>query len=173
MQNLEQKFRCADLAATEARARALGAADQGIIQQHDLFFPAPQARLKLRLFPSGPAELIAYRRPDAALARTCEYHITRIADSDSLVTTLTHALGPARHLKKSRHLYLYQSTRIHLDTVVGLGTFCELETVMAANSRLSPPLSLAAAQAEMQHVIAALGLTESVPTAYIDLLPVP
>ncbi len=38
--------------------------------------------------------------------------------------------GVKRVVKKTRDLYVYKNTRIHLDTVVDLGLFIELETVI-------------------------------------------
>jgi predicted adenylyl cyclase CyaB len=171
MQNIEQKFRCPDLVEVERRARAMGAADRGLIFQHDLFFSAPLARLKLRLFPkvegdlslTGPAELISYARADEIKARASNYHIARIEDPNSLIATLTQALGPAQSLRKTRHLFIWENTRIHLDEVNDLGTFVELETVVSQQS-------VREAREELESVAHTLALHEPVATAYVDLL---
>src|SRR5688500_7780134 len=140
MKNLEQKFRCEDLAAAEAATKQLGATDRGVITQHDYFFSAPHARLKLRLINGHEAaELIAYRRPDAAAPTTSDYLITPIANPDSLLATLTHALGKPRELSKTRHVFIYNSTRIHIDKVDNLkgaeaGGFVELESMLTRNT---------------------------------------
>lgn len=163
MQNLEQKFRCSDLAAAEAAAKRLGATDRGLLEQHDYFFPAPNARLKLRRIGGREGgELISYRRPDSANARTSDYHIAPVANADSLITTLTHALGSPRELIKTRHLFIYKSTRIHIDLVADLGAFVELETMLTTQSP-------AEAEAELNTVVEALALRDPVPTAYVDL----
>jgi adenylate cyclase class IV len=170
MKNLEQKFRCNDLAAVEAAVKKLGATDRGIITQHDFFFDAPHARLKLRLINGHEAaELIAYRRPDAAAPTTSDYLITPIPNPDSLLATLTHALGKPRELSKTRHVYIYNSTRIHLDkvdtlkdTAVGSG-FVELESLLTQNSPDQ-------AQAELQTITQSLNLQNPLPAAYIDML---
>ena len=165
MQNLEQKFRCDDLAAAEAAATTLGAIDRGILRQQDFFFPAAHARLKLRLINGGEAaELIAYRRPDAQTPRTSDYLLTPVANPGSLLATLTHALGKPRELTKTRHLFIYKSTRIHIDQVDNVGAFVELECVMAGNSPEQ-------AEAELKTVAAALHLREPVSLAYVDLRP--
>ena len=167
MQNLEQKFPCPNLGATERLASQLGAVDRGVIKQHDLFFPSHFARLKVRLFPddpSAPAQLISYRRPDVPTARNSEYFVTPILDPDTLIAVLTHALGQPRHLKKSRHLYLFKATRIHLDTIEDLGTFAEIETVITTQP-------LEEAQRELTSVVHALDLADPIPYAYVDLLP--
>jgi adenylate cyclase, class 2 len=66
---------------------------------------------------------------------------------------------------KKRHLFLHANTRIHLDEVEGLGTFVELETVLAGSSD-------AEGLAELERVAAALGLDrdDSVPVPYVELL---
>jgi predicted adenylyl cyclase CyaB len=165
MKNLEQKFRCSDLAAAEAAAKRLGATDRGLIEQHDYFFSAPHARLKLRRIGGRDvAELISYRRPDSADARTSDYTIAPIANADALITTLTHALGKPRELVKTRHLYIYKSTRIHIDLIAELGAFVELETMLTTQTP-------AEAEAELNTVVEALALRDAVATAYVDLVP--
>jgi adenylate cyclase class IV len=167
MKNLEQKFRCTDLAAAEAAARKLGATDRGILHQLDYFFPAAHARLKLRLINGHEAaELIAYRRPDEQAPTTSDYHITPVVNPDSLLATLTFALGKPRELAKTRHLYIYKATRIHIDKVDGVaggGGFVELEALLAQNTP-------GQAQSELVAIIAALNLNDPVSEAYVDLL---
>jgi predicted adenylyl cyclase CyaB len=164
MQNLEQKFRSSDLAAAEVAAQELGATDRGIIHQRDLFFPAPNARLKLRLINGHDSgELIAYRRADREAPSTSEFLITPVDNPDSMAATLTHALGKPRELTKTRHLYIYQNTRIHIDHVDKLGGFVELECLLTQISRPQ-------AEAELQIIVAALGLKDAISEAYVDLL---
>jgi adenylate cyclase class IV len=166
MQNLERKFRCGDLAGAEAAARGLGATDRGVIHQRDLFFDAPHARLKLRIIAGREAaELISYRRADSHDARVSEYHVAPVTGAEAVVTVLTHALGKPRELLKLRHLFIYKSTRIHIDKVEGAGTFVELETVLAKGGPTGEE-----AEKELGEVVAALGLKEAVPGAYVDLL---
>ncbi len=166
MQNLERKFRCADLAAAERAAVGMGATDRGVIAHRDLFFEAPEARLKLRTINGREAaELIAYRRADSRNARLSEYQVAPVSNAEAMVTVLTYALGKPRELIKTRHLFIFRSTRIHLDKVDCKGTFAELETMMSHGSA-----SLAEAHKELEEVVAALGLTDAVPEAYVDLL---
>ncbi len=163
--NIELKCRCSDLDAVRRRAERLGARDAGVLRQHDTFFSASHARLKLRDFGDGHAELISYIRPDLTEARGSDYLICPVAQPESLAAVLTHALGASGVVVKTRHLLLYRHTRIHLDDVAGLGTFVELETVLAEQSE-------ADAQSELQDVAAALELRpeDSVPVPYVDLL---
>jgi adenylate cyclase class IV len=124
--NIEVKCRCTDLVAVRERAEALGATDAGVLHQDDTFFDAPQARLKLRDFGDGAAELISYRRADTVQARASDFFVCPIADPSRLRATLAHALPTTGSVRKRRHLFFYRHTRIHLDDVEGLGAFVEL-----------------------------------------------
>jgi predicted adenylyl cyclase CyaB len=169
--NVELKCRCADLEAVRRRADALGARDAGLLVQRDTFFTGPRARLKLRELqgPEGArAELISYERPDLKRARTSRYRIAPVDDPDALAAVLAHALGEAGTVSKRRRLYLLRSTRIHLDEVEGLGSFVELETVLAEGR------PEADGHAELAELAAALGLDgeERIAVPYVELLRV-
>lgn len=166
MRNIELKCRCKDLGATRARAERLGARDTGFLHQRDVFFPAPDGRLKLRDFEDGAGELIAYRRPDSEAAIGSDYVLYRTDEPAALEAVLRHALGHHGTVTKRRQLLLFRNTRIHLDEVEGLGTFVELETVITAQTE-------AEAHAELEQVAAALELraADRVAQAYVDLMP--
>lgn len=168
MRNWEIKCRRGDLEGVRERARVMGARDAGVIEQEDTFFPAPGARLKLRDFGEGTGELIAYVRADAGEARGSDYRIYRTDDVPALREALTHGLGMAGQVRKRRHLFLWRYTRIHLDQVEGLGSFVELETVIADQPE-------ADARDELESVARALGVDRMapVPQAYVDLFNPP
>jgi predicted adenylyl cyclase CyaB len=163
--NIELKVRCEDLVAVRRRAESLGAQDRGVLHQRDVFFQSPLARLKLREFGDGTAELISYRRSDTGEPRGSDYLICPVAEPNQLAAVLSHALGTAGIVKKTRHLLLYRHTRIHLDEVDGLGSFVELETVLAGQSD-------ADGHAELRQVAAALDLRvhDGVAEPYVELL---
>jgi predicted adenylyl cyclase CyaB len=117
-----------------SRAEGLGARDGGILHQRDTFFVAERARLKLREFGDGRAELISYVRPDVATARGSEYILASVERAADVRAVLEHALGIVCTVTKVRHLFLLQSTRVHLDEVEELGSFVELETVVDQQS---------------------------------------
>jgi predicted adenylyl cyclase CyaB len=136
-----------------------------MLVQQDTFFAAPDARLKLRDFGDGRGELIGYRRPDVGNARGSEYFVCPVPDPARMLETLSFALPPTGVVRKRRHLFLREHTRIHLDDVEGLGTFVELETVMTGQSE-------AEAHAELREIAAALGLRaeDAVAQPYVELL---
>ena len=69
-----------------------------------------------------------------------------------------------RELIKTRRLFIYKATRIHIDNVAGLGNFVEFETMLTTQTP-------ADAETELKIVVNAMKLTEALPTAYVDLLP--
>jgi adenylate cyclase class 2 len=129
--NIELKAHCSDLAAAREAARAIGAERAGVLEQRDTYFVATHGRLKLRETAGKPAELIAYARDDAAAVRGSDYHLVSVPDAAALRAALATALGVRGEVVKRRELWLWQGVRIHLDLVEGLGTFVELEAVMA------------------------------------------
>jgi len=164
--NIEIKARIADLATLASLAAALSDAPPQTIQQRDTFFRCTTGRLKLREFESGAGELIAYVRADVADARQSHYEIAPVADAAALQSLLRQALGQTIVVEKTRLLYLVGQTRVHLDSVQGLGTFLELEVV------LRPGQTAAEGQAIAVDLMRRLGVRESdlLATAYADML---
>lgn len=73
------------------------------------------------------SELIYYDRPDTEGPKLSVYSKCNIPHGDDLLNILTMALGVRGVVKKTRHLYIHDQTRIHVDDVEGLGKFVELE----------------------------------------------
>jgi homotetrameric cytidine deaminase len=134
--NVELKALDPDPEATLARALAAGAEDHGTIEQRDTYFAAAHGRLKLREEEPGGATLIAYRRPDAAAARVSSYRLVPVPDPAALRSALAETCGVRVEVVKRRRLLLWETVRIHLDEVEGLGRFVELEAVAAPGSDL-------------------------------------
>jgi homotetrameric cytidine deaminase len=128
--NLEIKARDPDPAATAARCRALGASDEGVLEQRDTYFAGRRGRLKLREEKGAGAELIAYRRPDATEPEESAFIRAVAADPEALREALGAALGTTVVVVKRRRLFVWENVRIHLDEVDGLGTFIELEALV-------------------------------------------
>jgi homotetrameric cytidine deaminase len=135
--NVEIKAVDPDPDATLERALAAGARDHGVLVQRDTYFRTPRGRLKLREEEPGEAHLIAYERADEARARTSAYRIAPVPAPGELRDALESALGVTQVVEKRRRLLLWESVRIHLDDVAGLGRFVELEAVAGADSDLA------------------------------------
>lgn len=165
--NVEIKARIPSVAALLPVATALGDDEHAqLIHQDDTFFSVPHGRLKLRVFGDGSGELIAYQRPDEHGPKLSDYQIAPVTEPESLREVLARSCGLLGRVRKHRVLVLVGATRIHLDTVEGLGEFVEIEVV------LQPGQTEADGQAEAQALMARLGVTPEalVRGAYLDLL---
>ncbi len=158
MQNIEIKAPVRDVAALTARIEKLGAAREWIRGQRDVFFRVPEGYLKLRTVEGGPGELIAYHRAPGSEPRPSDYDIAPVDDPARLERVLARSLGVRGVVRKTRALYLWRHTRIHLDRVEGLGDFMELETVIDG-------ITPATARAETDAVIGSLALD---PATFLD-----
>jgi predicted adenylyl cyclase CyaB len=164
--NIELKARVNDLDALELRVREL--ADEGPIEinQDDTFFRCNAGRLKLRMIADDAGELIFYQRDDEAGPTESFYISTETSQPMALRESLSLAYGVAGQVIKRRKLYLIGRTRIHLDTVVSLGTFLELEVVLADGEPAEE------ASIEANEILQKLGVRKSelIDAAYVDIL---
>ena len=165
--NVEIKARVRDLAAIAALARRLSDAPPATLHQRDTFFGCPHGRLKLRELGSGESELIWYDRPDTAGSKRSDYRLAAITDPAALRDVLERAYGVTQVVEKTRTLCLVGQTRIHLDEVVGLGSFVELEVVLHDGQPESEGHRIAA------ELMARLGIaaTDLLPGAYAEMPP--
>lgn len=164
--NIEIKARVTDMPGMHALVTAISDTPPQTLSQRDTFFRCPHGRLKLRETGCGPAELIFYARADSAAARRSDYAITPVADPESLRGVLARALGVMQTVVKTRVLCLVGQTRVHLDSVDGLGDFLELEVV------LRPGQEVAHGEAVAADVMRRLGIRDHdlIATAYADML---
>lgn len=164
--NIEIKARVRDVPRIRALATALSDTPATEIQQHDTFFQVPTGRLKLRQFSADKGELIFYRRPDVAGAKRSDYLIAPSDSPERLLEVLSAALGAQQSVVKTRTLFQVGQTRVHLDSVVGLGFFVELEV------QLRPDQSTEEGEETARQLMAALEISEAdlIKGAYADLL---
>jgi predicted adenylyl cyclase CyaB len=100
------------------------------IEQRDTYFACRNGRLKLRQVKGQTAQLIFYRRPDSSAPKLSNYTISEIPCHDQILAILAGALGIRATVVKTRTLFMVGQTRIHLDSVEGLGFFVEMEVVL-------------------------------------------
>jgi predicted adenylyl cyclase CyaB len=164
--NIEIKARIADLPKVAALVATMSDVPPQTLRQRDTFFGCSTGRLKLRELENGEAELIFYSRADVAGIKQSHYEIARVAHADGLKSVLRQAFGEKAVVEKTRVLYLVGQTRVHLDTVKGLGTFLELEVVLRPDQSPAEGHEIAAS------LMSRLGIRETdlVATAYADLL---
>lgn len=166
--NIEIKARVADLNALRQKVIAIGEAFSEVLFQEDVFYEAPEGRLKLRIFDDGESEgeLILYRRSDEAGPKASHYQIAPTSRPIVLKSILGQVLPEIGIVRKRRELYLIGQTRVHLDEVDGLGDFMELEVVLRADQSEEEGAAIADA------LVQQLGITPDslIRTAYLDLL---
>jgi adenylate cyclase class IV len=164
--NIEIKARIPALEAIRTKALSLASSPGEVLHQTDTFFTVPKGRLKVREFPGGSGELIAYRRPNHPGPKESVYSRCVCQSAKMLADTLSDVLPVRGAVAKRRELFLVGSTRIHLDEVEGLGAFVELEVV------LSDGESVERGERVARELLRDLEIPESslISEAYIDLL---
>jgi adenylate cyclase len=167
--NVEIKARVDDLEALRKRVEGLADSGPSTVTQKDTFFHSRRGRLKLRERSDGVAELIYYARANATEAKESSYLKVPCPQPEDILQALASALGIRGHVRKKRMVYLYGPTRIHLDSVEGLGEFVELEVVLAAEGGIEDGISVA------HSLMARLGIDpdDLVEESYIDLIEEP
>ena len=166
--NIEIKARIDSVERVARIAATLADSGPVEIAQDDTFFRCNDSadRLKLRTFAPDRAELIFYRRANAAGPKESFYLITPVSTPDVLRESLTLAWGQAGRVRKQRRLFIVGRTRVHLDRVEGLGEFLELEVVLAEGE--GAEAGMADAHALMAHL--GIEAQHLVQGAYVDLL---
>ncbi len=125
--NIEIKARV-NTARPREILRELNADFKGEDHQVDTYFRVPQGRMKLR---EGTIEhsLIYYDRVDQAGAKASMVHLYRPQPDPALKALLEAALGVWRVVDKRREIYFIDNVKFHLDRVVALGEFVEIEAI--------------------------------------------
>jgi len=125
---LELKAKIESIEVVRRRLKDLNAQCVGIFQQIDTYFNSPKGRLKLREFKGEEkATLIYYERENVIEPKKSNVLILEINESESFRMFFEQVFGKKVVVKKTREIYMYQGTQIHLDIVKGLGTFIEFE----------------------------------------------
>jgi adenylate cyclase, class 2 len=99
---------------------------KGIDHQVDTYFNVTHGRLKLR---EGNIEnnLIYYKRSDESKARDSHFQLVNIPEAKILKEVLTQSLGIKIVVEKKREIYFIENVKFHIDDVIGLGSFTEIE----------------------------------------------
>lgn len=129
MQNVEAKFKLANLVHAREVAARLGFEASGILSQRDTFFQVAHGKLKLREEAAG-AWLIHYRRRREGGLELSDYEIVPVPEPTRTRSMLASALGIMAEVRKERTLLMRGNIRLHLDRVEGLGDFGEIEAVL-------------------------------------------
>jgi len=132
-------------------------------KQIDVYYKVTQGRLKLRIINNKRGNLIFYERKEKTSKRISNYFISETKSFKELDKILRSQFEVLAIVHKQRDIFLENNTRIHLDTVKGLGKFLEIEVVYK---------DIVKAKKQMEQLIASLGLNEEdfIKESYSDLL---
>lgn len=131
--NVEIKARVTDVEELHKRAKELSNSTGEVLNQEDTFFNSPQGRLKLRVLKGEKEELIYYERPDQDGPKCSDFIKIQGKEgelSGDMSRLLSRCLGVKGKVKKTRVLYMVGQTRVHVDSVDGLGDYMELEVML-------------------------------------------
>lgn len=129
--NIEIKARARAPERQRELAAALSDAPPQKLEQTDTYFHDPRGRCKVREC-DGMAELIYYERGNVPGPKPSKYVRLPVAEPAGLKRQFAETPGLRGVVRKVRHLYMVANTRIHFDDVEDLGSFIELEVVLAA-----------------------------------------
>jgi adenylate cyclase class 2 len=126
--NVEIKARCDDQDAIRSYLKQHNADFKGLDHQIDTYFKVPNGRLKLR---EGEIEnfLIHYERSDQEGPKQSKVTLYTSRPGSTLKEALTKALGVLIVVDKKREIYFIDNVKFHVDAVVDLGTFMEIEAI--------------------------------------------
>ena len=166
---VEVKARCAEADTERMRRRVLdiGSKYVGTFHQIDTYFNSPKGYLKLRETEDRPSMLIYYDREKIAEPKESSVLIVEVPNLSDLKKLLKTSLGIRSVVEKSRRIFHFKGTEIHLDLVKGLGTFIELERLTKKE-----PNALRKSRRAVILLMKELGINEGdlVKDSYSDLL---
>ena len=130
---IEIKARCPAPLSIQAILKAHNARFIGLDHQIDTYFRVPNGRLKLR---EGNIEnaLIHYNRANQSGPKQSDVTLLKSPnETATLKKILTDSVGILAVVDKKREIYFIENVKFHLDKVVGLGNFVEIEAINSEN----------------------------------------
>jgi adenylate cyclase, class 2 len=126
--NVEIKARCGNQDKIRNILQKLNADFKGTDQQIDTYFKVPAGRLKLR---EGTIEnhLIYYQRENRDGPKGSQVTLFQNNPRSPLKSILQKGLGILVSVEKTREIYFLDNVKFHLDSVVELGSFIEIEAI--------------------------------------------
>lgn len=174
MLEVELKFRVADLAELRDRLERLGARPAGTESQRDAYFNHPgrdfaETDEALRIRMVGGAATVTYKGPVlGTAAKSREELECGVADLDAFSQVLIRlGFRPTLTVEKERRQFALEwdgrAATVCLDSVTGIGEFCELELLAGPDER-------EAAERALWSLAERLGLTEMERRSYLEML---
>ena len=124
--NVEIKAKCQTPQKVRDILIAQQARYEGLDLQKDTYFNCNHGRLKLR---EGNIEnaLIFYQRDNISGPKLSNVTVSPINNNSNLKEILTAAYGVFIEVNKKREIYYIDNIKFHLDEILNLGTFVEIE----------------------------------------------
>ncbi len=126
--NLELKVKLKSFRRTKKLLGEMKAEFIKTLNQKDVYYKARGGLLKLRI-ENGEESIIKYLRDEKGKDRFSHYEVLYFKDGNA-EEFFNEVFSIEAVVQKKRRLFMYNNTRIHLDTVKGLGSFLELETLV-------------------------------------------
>jgi len=174
MQNLELKTKIENLELFDSIKDKLTEHYVDVLYQSDRYFKLSDDsgdRLKLRFETKKEtgdkiSYLVRYNRPDVSEAKYSNYRCYPVEDSLAFQQVMKSAMTTELVISKRRCLYVIKNARIHLDMVVGLGEFLEIEIIINTEGQKL------IAEAFMEELIEMIGIQDSkkIACGYRELL---
>ena len=128
MLNFEIKTKISDCAKILERIKNIGAVYKETMNQIDYYLQIGTEKEKIREINDTEISLISYKRSETNGRKDSNYKIKPLTlEQKELIIKNNY---PVCIVNKTRQLWMYKNTRIHIDNVTGLGNFMELETVV-------------------------------------------
>ncbi len=164
--NLEIKVKLKDLNKTRNLLHLLCKGKKVFQQkqhQEDIYYCVNKGRLKLRIIDKMTGNLIHYFRSNESVKRVSNYTISETVTPKELNSILSSLYGVLIKVKKLREITIINNVRIHIDKVIGLGNYLEIEVIID---------SIKAARKTMADMIKGLELEEDkfIKQSYSDLI---
>ena len=128
--NLELKVKLKTFAPIKKLLNVINAGFVKELRQKDVYYKISGGLLKLRI-ENGKQSIIKYLRDEKGSDRFSNYEVLYFSEGDA-ENFFNNIFQVEAVVQKVRKLYLYDNTRVHLDSVKGLGNFLELETLVLA-----------------------------------------
>jgi predicted adenylyl cyclase CyaB len=164
--NIEIKARTSEKDKIREMLKSLRAEFKGVDHQVDTYFRVNKGRLKLR---EGNIEnhLIYYTRADVAGPKKSTVLLHKNTPGSNLRQILALSLDILATVDKQREIYFIDNVKFHLDEVIGLGNFVEIESIDVGGALGEKKLL-----EQCNYYIGLFGLTKEdmIASSYSDLL---
>jgi adenylate cyclase class 2 len=164
--NIEIKARCSIADRVREIILSDNARTVGTAHQIDTYFLVSRGRLKLRESNIEDDELIFYERENKKGPKQSDIKIIK-NPNPGIKGFLASALGILAVIDKQREIYWVGNVKFHIDQVVGLGSFIEIEAVDYEGN-----IGIEKLTEQCQHYLKLFGVTDPdlISESYSDLI---